>query len=192
MMFLNNLHASWHYLKHNRLFTLINIAGLVTGITCALFIFIYVSFETSYDRFHAGYENIYRVIGIDSALGVSSNNVGITMPPLGPAMEEAIPAVEETLRLQMRGGMFITVGDQNYYADSLVSTEDAFFDIFSFPLLQRQGEVLLDKPHSAVLTESFARKVFGSADAMGKIFRVRDQDLEVVGIMADPPPNSHM
>jgi putative ABC transport system permease protein len=191
-MFLKNLHFSWQFLKRNPLFFLLNVVGLVIGITSALFIFIYVSFEASYDRFHAGYENIYRVLGIDSALGVSSNVVGITMPPLGPAMEETIPEVAKTVRVRSQGDSFITVGDRKYYTDKLAFTEDAFFDVFSFELLQRQPGVLLDKPRSAVMSRSFAKKVFGGENAMGKLFRYGTEDVEVVGVMEDMPANSHM
>src|SRR4051812_6229165 len=99
-MFIANFHFSWQFLKRNPLFLLINVVGLVIGITSALFIFIYVSFETSFDRFHEGYEDIYRVLGIDRALGVSSNTVGITMPALGPAMEETVPEVAQTVRVR--------------------------------------------------------------------------------------------
>jgi putative ABC transport system permease protein len=165
----------------------------VIGITSALFIFIYVSFEESYDRFHPGYEDIYRVLGIDRALGVSSNVVGITMPPLGPAMEEAIPEVVKTVRLRAQGDSFITVGDRKYYTDKLVFTEDSFFDVFSgFQLLQRQQGVLLNKPRSAVMTRSFAEKVFGGENPMGKLFHFGTEDVEVVGVMQDPPRNSLM
>src|SRR5215471_5957862 len=193
VMFLKNLHFSWQFLKRNPLFFLINVVGLVIGITSALFIFIYVSFEESYDRFHPGYENIYRVLGVDRALGVSSNVVGITMPPLGPAMEETIPEVAKTVRIRTSGDTFITVGDRKYYTDKLAFTEDSFFDVFSgFELLQRQKGVLLDKPRSAVITRSFAAKVFGNENPMGKLFRFRAEDVEIVGVMQDPPRNSLM
>ena len=158
-MFLKNLHFSWQFLKRNPLFFLINVLGLVIGITSALFIFIYVSFEDSYDRFHAGYEDIYRVLGIDRALGVSSNVVGIVMPPLGSAMEETIPEVVKTVRVRAQGDSFITVGDRKYYTNKLAFTEDSFFDVFNgFQLEQRQTGVLLNKPRSAVMTRSFAEK----------------------------------
>src|SRR5262245_29750763 len=192
VMFLKNLHFSWQFLKRNPLFFLINVIGLVIGITSALFIFIYVSFESSFDRFHADYENIYRVLGIDSALGVSSNVVGITMPPLGPAMEETIPDVAKTVRVRSQGDSFITVGDRKYYTDKLAFTEDAFFDVFSFELLQRQPGVLLDKPRSAVMSQNFAKKVFGVENPMGKLFRYGTEDVEVVGVMEDMPSNSLM
>jgi putative ABC transport system permease protein len=191
-MFLKNLHFSWQFLKRNPLFFLINVVGLVIGITSALFIFIYVSFETSYDRFHDGYENIYRVLGIDNALGVSNNTVGIVMPPLGPAMEETIPEVVQTVRVRAQGQGFITVGDRKYPVENLVFTEDSFFEVFSFPLLQRQPGVLLDKPASAVMTRAFAQKVFGAENPMGKLFRLNNQDIEVVGVMQNVPADSHM
>jgi putative ABC transport system permease protein len=192
-MFWKNLHFSWQFLKRNPLFFLLNVVGLVIGITSALFIFIYVSFEESYDRFHPGCEDIYRVLGIDRALGVSSNVVGITMPPLGPAMEETIPEVAKTVRVRAQGDSFITVGDQKYYTDKLAFTEDSFFDVFGgFQLLQRQSGVLLDKPRSAVMTRSFAAKVFGNENPMGKLFRFGTEDVEVVGVMQDPPRNSLM
>jgi putative ABC transport system permease protein len=192
-MFLKNLHFSWQFLKRNPLFFLINVVGLVIGITSALFIFIYVSFEGSYDRFHKGYEDVYRVLGIDRALGVSSNVVGIVMPPLGPAMEETIPEVEKTVRVRTQGDSFITVGDRKYYTNKLAFTEDSFFDVFNgFRLEQRQPGVLLNKPRSAVMTRSFAEKVFGHENPMGKLFRFGTEDVEVVGVMSDPPRNSHM
>ena len=159
-MFLKNLHFSWQFLKRNPLFFLINVLGLVIGITSALFIFIYVSFEDSYDRFHAGYEDIYPAPGIDRALGVSSNVVGIVMPPLGSAMEETIPEVVKTVRVRAQGDSFITVGDRKYDTNKLAFTEDSFFDVFSgFQLEQRQAGVLLNKPRSAVMTRSFAESL---------------------------------
>ncbi|HEX5049307.1 MAG TPA: ABC transporter permease [Gammaproteobacteria bacterium] len=191
-MFLKNLHFSWQFLKRNPLFFLINVVGLVIGITSALFIFIYVSFETSYDRFHDGYENIYRVLGIDNALGVSNNTVGIVMPPLGPAMEETIPEVAQTVRVRTQGESFITVGDRKFPVKNLVFTEDAFFEVFSFPLLQRRPGALLDKPASAVMTRAFAEKVFGAENPMGKLFRLNNQDVEVAGVMENVRPDSHM
>jgi len=105
----------------------------------------------------------------ENALGVSSNVVGSTMPPLGPAMEETIPEVVKTVRVRAQGNSFITVGDRKYYTDKLAFTEDSFFEVFSgFQLLQRQNGVLLDKPRSAVMTQSFAEKVFGRENPMGK------------------------
>src|SRR5688572_973304 len=129
---LKNFHFSWQYLKQNPLFTLINIIGLVIGITSALFIFIYINYETSYDKFHEDYEDIYRVIGVDSALGDRSSNAGITMPALGAAMEENIPDVLKTVRIsdETRGGFaFVTVGDRKFDVSHVAFSDDAFFEV---------------------------------------------------------------
>ena len=191
-MFLENLHFSWQFLKRNPLFFVINLTGLVIGITSALFIYIYVSFEASYDRFHDDYQDIYRVLGIDNALGVSNNTVGIVMPALGPAMEQTIPEVAQTVRIRIQRESFVTVGDRKFYTKNLVFSEDAFFDVFNFKLLHRHSGALLDKPRSAVMTQAFAKKVFGTENPVGKIFRVNNRDVEVVGVMQNVRPDSHM
>ncbi|MES2606396.1 MAG: ABC transporter permease, partial [Pseudomonadota bacterium] len=97
-MILQNLYSSWRYLKHNPLFTLINVGGLVIGITSALFIFIYVSSETSYDQFHEDSQDIYRVLTTDDNAEASGNAVGITAAALGPEMEQNIPGVSRAVR----------------------------------------------------------------------------------------------
>ncbi|MES2625623.1 MAG: ABC transporter permease [Pseudomonadota bacterium] len=194
-MILKNVYFSWRYLKQNPMFTVINVAGLVIGITSALFIFIYINYEISYDKFNRDYEDIYRVIGVDSELGDGSSRVGITMPVLGAAMEENIPGVLNTVRIsdETRGGFaFVTVGDKKFDVSHVAFSDDAFFDVFNFPLLQQQGEVLLSRPHTAVISASFAKRIFGDAAPLGKLLNYEGQDVEVVGIMADSPADSHI
>ena len=67
--------------------SIINISGLAIGMASCLLIFIYVNYEKSYDEFHSKSDRIARVLTIDRALGVSSNQVGVTIPGLGPAMK---------------------------------------------------------------------------------------------------------
>jgi putative ABC transport system permease protein len=192
-MLVKNLQFALKSIRQNGVFSLINIAGLAVGICSALFIFIHVNFELSYDRFHERYEDIYRVLGTDSAQGEGSSGlVGITLTALGPGMEEAIPEVEETVRLSANHSGYVTFNGENYYADSLVYTEDAFFDLFSFKLLQSESRPLLDKPHAAVLTQAFATKVFGTEPPLGKVLTYEGQDFAVVGVMQDIPGDSHM
>jgi len=192
-MILKNLYFSWQYLKRNPLFTLVNITGLVVGITSALLIFIYINYETSYDHFHEDYRDIYRVIGVDASFGDEGSKVGITMPALGPGMEESIPGVLKTVRIsdETRGGFaFIAVGDRKFDVSHVAFADDAFFEVFDFPLVQRQGDVLLNRPHTAVISESFARKIFGDTPPLGQLLNYDGQDAEVVGIMRDFPADS--
>jgi putative ABC transport system permease protein len=60
-MYKNYFKVALRNLTRHRSFTFINIAGLSLGITCALFIFLIVSYEMSYDRYHTKADRIYRV-----------------------------------------------------------------------------------------------------------------------------------
>lgn len=67
------------YSAQNKTFSLINLFGLVLGISSCLLIYAFVSFELSFDGFHRDADRIYRVLGVDEAIGVSNNQVGIEM-----------------------------------------------------------------------------------------------------------------
>lgn len=187
----NNLKYSLRYLRQNKIFSVINIVGLAIGITSALFIYIYVSYERSFDRFHSNYETIYRVIGVDENMGVTSNNVGITMPPIGPAMVAELPEVEAAVRLNTQGQALVGVGNRQYYTEFLVYSEDPLFEVFDFPLLQGQRGNVINEPNTAVITEDFADKIFGDENPLGKIFRLDNaRDIEVTGVMENNRPDS--
>ena len=59
---MHNLKITIRRLIKDKTFLLINVFGLVIGITSFLVLFIHVSNEKSFDKHIAGHENIYRVI----------------------------------------------------------------------------------------------------------------------------------
>ena len=82
--------------------------------------------ESSYDQFHKNADNIYRVLTIDEALGVSSNLVGITMPMMGAAMETAFPEVVNKVRMLPQGRQLISHDDQ-VITRSILLTQNPLF-----------------------------------------------------------------
>ncbi|MDQ3843302.1 MAG: ABC transporter permease, partial [Bacteroidota bacterium] len=61
-LFKNYITIAFRNLWKNRTFSFINIFGLVIGIACSLLIFLFVTDELSYDRFHKDAGNIYRIV----------------------------------------------------------------------------------------------------------------------------------
>ena len=61
-MIKNYLTIAWRNLFKNKGFSITNILGLTIGITCTIFIFLWVQDEKAYDKFHSNYNNIYQVI----------------------------------------------------------------------------------------------------------------------------------
>ena len=51
---------AWRNLRKNKLYSLVNIGGLTTGITCCILIGLYLLNELSYDRFHVNADRLIR------------------------------------------------------------------------------------------------------------------------------------
>ena len=181
-----------------RNYALINILGLSAGLTCFLLIGLFVHFEVSYDRFHEQADHIYRIAKEnpgDDYLG--SNRWAVTPGPLVNALNDEFPEVERATQLQPVE-LLIKRDENQFYEDGIYATPQ-FFEVFSFPLLQGDPANVLAAPNSIVLTESVVRKYTGSDNPIGQSMSVllqddgtdREVDLQITGIVADPPTNSH-
>lgn len=171
----------------------INIGGLTIGFLCALLIFTYIKKELSYDRFHSNIDNIYRVLTIDEALGVTSNLVGITLPALSETMKNELTAVQNSVRISTSGRSLVEYDKVPLYTESLVYVEPTLFEIFDYELVAGHQSTALTAPNTAVLTETMAKKIFSQDDPIGKTIKVdNNTDLEVVGVMKDPSPFTSM
>ncbi|MCB0681999.1 MAG: ABC transporter permease, partial [Saprospiraceae bacterium] len=99
-MLRNYLKIAFRQLWRNKSFSAINLFGLTLGTACCLYILLYVQHHRSYDRHHAGVENLYRII---SDLNLSDDGETMHMatcsPPIAPAMQEDFPEVELAARV---------------------------------------------------------------------------------------------
>lgn len=173
--------------------SIINIIGLSIGMACCIIIFLFVQNELSYDRFHSKSDNIFRVLTIDEALGVSSSLVGITLPALGEAMEEQFPEVVNRVRMLTQGRQLVNYEQQGFYTQHFAFAEPSLFEIFDFKLIDGDTEAALTAPNTVVFTESMAKRTFGNDDPIGKRVDIGNQTgLEVVAVMKDITENSHL
>ena len=91
--------TAWRNLVRNKIYSIINIFGLALGMAACFFIFQYVAFESSYDRFHANAPNIYRV-PISYSGSFADGGTSVTNhPALGPAMKRDFPEVIDYVRM---------------------------------------------------------------------------------------------
>ena len=98
-MFKNYLKTALRNLWKNKSTSVINILGLGIAIFASILIFLYVSYEFSFDNFHEKGSRIYRVLLEDNNLGVTENEAGITFIALGPVLKEELPEVVEQVRI---------------------------------------------------------------------------------------------
>ncbi len=192
-MFKNYLKIAFRNLLKSKGTSVINILGLSIGMACCVIIFLFVQNELKYDSFHSKSKDIFRVLTIDEALGVSSNLVGITLPALGPAMENNFPEVEKRVRMIPQGRQLISYEQQGFYTEHFAYAEPSLFDVFDFKLIDGDTEKALTEPNTVIFTQSMAKKTFGEENPIGKRIDFGNQtSLEVVGVMADVTENSHL
>lgn len=178
-----------------KFFSLINITGLVIGITCCLLLFVYVMDELSYDTFHKDYQQIYRV-ALHGRIGGQEARTTTSAIPLGPAMLAEVPGVEKFLRMKTAAygaGFAMRYEEKSFTEEKILVADSNFFTFFSFPMIQGDPRTALREPNSIVLTEALAIKYFGTTDVIGKTLVVGNdrKAVKVTGIAEEAPSNSH-
>lgn len=185
--------TTWRNLMKKKTFSFINVLGLTIGITVCLLIFVYIVNEFSVDRFHADNDRIYRVMrGVLMEGG--ERKVAYLSGPYAPALlNDFGEEIEEAVRVNPTEGL-ITIGDRSFRERRIYDVDSNFFNLFSFPLVRGDAATALNDPSSVVLTESTARKYFGSTDkAMGQLIELdKALPLRVTAIAKDVPSNSHL
>ena len=183
------------HLWKNRSYTFINLLGLTVGIACCLLILIYVQDEGSYDKWHENGDRIYRM-ALERKYPGRSRHYAIIPQSYGAAIKDEFPDVEDYCRLFYFQGanMVIKQGQQTFEENQLMWADSNFFQIFDVPLLMGNQANALVKPNTVVLTESQAEKYFGNENPLGKVLDIaqNDQDLEVTGVCADLPDQTHL
>jgi len=173
-------------------YSFINIFGLALGMACCLMIALWVADELSFDRFHKGAADLYRVEEDQSYSG-RIYHVTVTPYPLAPALKAEVPEVVEATRVVWFNGQLFRSGEKAFFEDSVRAVDPSFLTIFSFPLVQGDPTTALAGPDSVLLTEDTARKYFGTTAALGKTLNVNnDTDLKVSGVLKNFPKNSSL
>lgn len=189
-----------HYLKtairsltRNSFFTGINLIGLSIGLTCCLLMVLYIRHELSYDRFQEKGDRIARVIMEYSFEGGETSKGNFTSAKVLPAFQQQFPEVESGVRCTMVKRI-IRYEDKLFTEKQFLFADSSFFKVFSFPLLQGHPAQVFRHASGLVITESAARKYFGTDNPIGKVLLVstNQEPYQITGIAADPPSNSQI
>ncbi|HCT29603.1 MAG TPA: hypothetical protein DIW31_02465 [Bacteroidales bacterium] len=183
-MFKNYLIISFRNLVRYKLYTILNITGLAIAIACFIFISLFIRYEFSYDQYHESKNNIYRI--------VSERYIG-SPALLGPACEKEIPEILKTVRIDFgSAGQNFRYSDKQYFEKRFIKADPSFFEVFTFSFVKGDQKTALNDPSSIVITESTAKKYFGSEDPIGKVIDYENNlKLVVSGVIKDVPDNSH-
>ncbi|MEP6728748.1 MAG: FtsX-like permease family protein [Bacteroidota bacterium] len=191
-MIKNYFKIAFRNLWKNKVYSAINIAGLAIGIAACIMIMLFVLYEKSFDNFHK--KNVYRLNEVQKFPGmVASQKVGLSMFPMGPTMKNEFPEIKNFTRVRWQEKYQMTFAEKRIYLPFTYFVDSTFLQIFDYPLIKGNRATVLEKPHSAIVTETTAKKLFGNEDPMGKAITHYAGDTTtfvVTGVMKDVPQNS--
>ncbi len=169
------------FLSRNRLYSFVTLSGFSVSLMFVLLLSVYIKQELSVDRFHKNKDLIYRLY----------REGGSTFAPsIGEYIKSRLPEVQSYTRIKDMSGNAIFPGNQKIILNYLLA-DSTFFSMFSFGLKEgTPGEVLKTKDR-AVLSGSFANRMFGDEDPVGKSFELNNKLFIISGIIPDMPQNTH-
>ena len=194
-MLQNYLKIALRNLRSQRSYTLLNITGLTVGMAGGLLIFLFINHHFSTDRHHANYD---RIVRIDTDLYLEDGSVEYNAegpPPLATALRTRYPQVEQA-------GFLLGIHDLNvsirrpgaaqpvrFLEHSGVGfVEPEWLEVLTYIWLRGNSKTALRAPNRAVLTESWAKRYFGTANVMGQTLTLDNKAVvTVAGVVADSP-----
>ncbi len=189
-MLKNYLKIAIRNLIRRKTFSLINILGLAFGIAACLVIYMYVSYEKSYDTFNVNASNIYRLKNVRYYASGTDSSAGC-VALLGPTLKEEIPEVVDFARVR-EISMLVAANNHYFNEKNIFWADSSFLTIFSFPLISGDANKALADRYSAVITKDIAERYFGSLDAVGKTIQIGGTDFKITGVTENVPDNSHI
>ena len=196
-MWRNYFITAWRNMWKYRFYTLINIFGLALGIAACLVIALFVHDEMSYDAYNTKADRIYRV------LWKTPWNEGQLYTPniLATTFRREAPEVETAVRFSTSGAAWIVAvsgnapgspKDKRFLEKGFYLADSTLFDVFTLPFIEGSPKGALNRPFTVVLTESMAKKYFGTVSPIGKMLTVNNRrQYEITGVIKDMPRNSH-
>ncbi|MBN8850345.1 MAG: hypothetical protein BGO55_32455 [Sphingobacteriales bacterium 50-39] len=189
---------AWRNLLRNKTNSLINIGGLAIGLTCVIFIILYIQDELHYDKGFKMSDRIYQVT-LNANFGGQEFNTSNTPPPVSIDIRTTFPEVADNTRIFRMGNTAVhnaapALSDRLFTEKQIWAVDSNFLGVFDYPMLEGNPASCLNKFHSIVITESIARKYFGKSEAIGGslVLDTYQSPFEVTGIIKDLPRNSSL
>lgn len=182
-------------LTKQKIYTFINVLGLSIGIASCFMIFMYVTDEFSYDKFHTKADQIYKV-ALERKYPNHSTYYAVIPHSYADVLPQDFPAVSEVVRMSDVINNVVVRYQANgeekqFEEDFLMAADSNFFHVFSIPVLKGDPQKALLNNTDIVFTESTAKRYFGNEEPLGKRINFFGQDFTVTAVCKDIPENSH-
>lgn len=166
------------FLSRNKLYTFIEVFGLSVALGFVILLASYARTEFSVGAKQPLSKQLY-VVGAGDSFGMTLGTSDEFFP--------SIPEIKDWTRIVDMDNTDIMVGD-DYYKAAEASVDTNFFNLFDYRLVGCHRDRVLENEDEVILTETFAKKVFGNEDPIGRTLNVDKDKWTVIGVVEDFGP----
>jgi len=180
---MKRLKIYYRILTRNRVFSIISIGGFSLSLAVVVLLLAFIRSEKQYDRSIPEVDQIYRILTNDHSAHIPEQT--------RHKLVNEFPQVEAATKVLFNNCPVLF--EKENYDIRVAHTDSGFFKVFSLPIVAGQREGIFRDPYQAVLTESCARRIFGSEDPIGEVLHVsHEHELEIVSVVEDLPDKSSL
>lgn len=176
---MKTLKYAWRFLIRSKSYTIINMLGLAFSLACCIILMRYIHRELTVDSNCVNREQVYGV-----KVEIDGNKYLSTLMNRGDSSLIDQRFIDKQTSFIPLEKDYVMVGT-NRFPSRVIVTDSVFFQLFRYPAVQ--GHISLHSPQSALITEAFARKLFGRENPVGKIMRGSNgKDLVIEAVLGNP------
>lgn len=184
--------TSFRFLIRNKIYTLINVLGLALGLATSTLIFLYITDEISYDKFHEDYENIYRVQekydwGDYSQYWATCDGGMSSRLNTFPGEDYSVCRI-----MSYFNPPFLFANARSTESGQVIFADSTFFDVFSFPFKEINEQPALHSSDQILISEELAVELFGDVSVVGKEIEADGEQFVISAVFNKVPQNSHL
>ena len=168
----------FRFLSRNKLYTFINVAGLVVSLMLIILMGDYTWRQYSIDAWHKNADRIC-LIGGETSFAMFPD-AAAQIRDMCPEIEQKCCVMSSRCKIKYHQ---LEVKDDDKGCGSVLLVDSTFFQFFDFPLIEGYRQTALDAPNKCVITERLAKRLFGDKDPIG-------EPLQIMGDREVDPSNT--
>jgi putative ABC transport system permease protein len=191
-MLKNILITSLRNFFRNKIFSLINLIGLSVSMSLGMLIILIIKDQLAFDNFHKDTDRIFRVNTHVVHPEWGKMDFASTPLPLAEVLKDEYSLTDNIVRVSRQLHGDATYGTIKVPVSGLFA-DQAFLDMFNFPLAEGDPATALTKPNSLVLTKQAAEKIFGTINPLGQSISYAGYgDFTITGVLGEFPGKTHL
>lgn len=160
-------------ISRRKLFSFINIVGLAFAVAFVILIGQFLFFEFNYNHDIKNVDNIYRLVN------TKSKSYSVFDYRIKDQIIASIPGIKDVCLLN-HFPVEANIKNNIFKIDNMLVVDQDFFKMFDALFISGNPATALSSADNIVITESTAKRIFGTTDVLGRIIRLNHQNDMIV------------